>query len=178
MSCANISANHAERRLLGIPFLPRINTLPLLTAYMMYMNIELRLPQGHVDNHVERVFGLYMAPGSTKRCKTLMALSYRPTYDNLVKKLCSGPLLNVDETGISVRGHGGFVWVLASADDVAYVYTPTREGTTIQGLLKDFTGVLVSDFYTAYDSIPMHSTKMPDSFYPRPERGAAETPLR
>jgi hypothetical protein len=118
------------------------------------MNIELRLPQGHVDKHVERVFGLYMAPGSTKRCKTAMALSYRPTYDNLVKKLCSGPLLNVDETGISVRGHGGFVWVLASAEDVAYVYTPTREGTTIQGLLKDFTGVLVSDFYTAYDSIP------------------------
>src|SRR5262249_14344469 len=98
--------------------------------------------------------GLYMAPGTTKRCKTAMALSYRPTYDNLVKKLCSGPLLNVDETGISVRGHGGFVWVLASAEDVAYVYTPTREGTTIQGLLKDFTGVLVSDFYTAYDSIP------------------------
>jgi predicted RecB family nuclease len=125
-----------------------------LTAYMMYMNIELRLPHGHVDNHVERVFGLHMAPGSAKRCKTTMALSYRPIYDNLVKKLCSGPLLNVDETGISVRGHGGFVWVLASAEDVAYVYTPTREGTTIQGLLKDFTGVLVSDFYTAYDSIP------------------------
>jgi len=125
-----------------------------LTAYMMYMNIELRLPQGRVDNHVERVFGPYGAPGRTQRCKTAMALAYRRTYDHLVKKLCSGPLLHVDETGISVKGKSGFVWVLASTEDVAYVYTPTREGATIQGLLKDFTGVLVSDFYTAYDSIP------------------------
>jgi hypothetical protein len=149
-----------------------------LTAYMMYMNIELRLPQGHVDNHVERVFGLYMAPGSTKRCKTAMALTCRCTYDNLLKKLCSGPLLHVDETGISVKGKSGCVWVLASAEDVAYFYTPTREGVTIQGLLKDFTGVLVSDFYTAYDSIPCSQQKMLGSFYSRPERGAAETSLR
>jgi hypothetical protein len=38
-------------------------------------------------------------------------------------------------------------------EDAAYFYTRTREGVTIQGLLKDFTGILVSDFYTAYDSI-------------------------
>lgn len=79
-----------------------------------------------------------MPPGSTKRCKTAMALTYRRTYDNLLKKLCSGPLLHVDETGISVKGYSGCVWVLASAEDATYFYTHTREGVTIQGLLKDF----------------------------------------
>jgi Transposase IS66 family len=38
-------------------------------------------------------------------------------------------------------------------EEVAYFHTPTREGETIQALLKDFSGVLVSEFYAAYDSI-------------------------
>ena len=51
------------------------------------------------------------------------------------------------------RATVGYVWVLASMEEVAYFYTPTREGDTIQALLKDFSGVLVSDFYAAYDAI-------------------------
>jgi Transposase IS66 family len=38
-------------------------------------------------------------------------------------------------------------------EEVAYFYSPTREGGTIQAMLKNFSGVLVSDFYAAYDSI-------------------------
>src|ERR1022692_1361960 len=38
-------------------------------------------------------------------------------------------------------------------EEVAYVYSETREGTLLQTMLKDFTGVLVTDFYAAYDAI-------------------------
>ena len=64
------------------------------------------------------------------------------THDRLVKKLCSGRLLHVDETNISVRGVNGYVWVLTSMEEVAYFFTPTREGNTIQELLKKFLGRL------------------------------------
>ena len=50
-------------------------------------------------------------------------------------------------------GKEGYVWVLTSMEEVAYFHTPTREGGTIQAMLKDFSGVLVSDFYAAYDAI-------------------------
>jgi hypothetical protein len=62
-------------------------------------------------------------------------------------------LLHVDETSASVMGKDSYVWVLTSMENVAYFYTPTREGSTIQAMLKDFSGVLVSDFYAAYESI-------------------------
>ena len=75
------------------------------------------------------------------------------THDKLVEKLCRGRLLHVDETSISVRGVSGYVWALTSMEEVAYFFTPTREGNTIQELLKNFSGVLVSDFYAAYDAI-------------------------
>jgi hypothetical protein len=35
----------------------------------------------------------------------------------------------------------------------AYVYASSREGDLVQAILKDFQGVLVTDFYTAYDSL-------------------------
>jgi hypothetical protein len=37
-------------------------------------------------------------------------------------------------------------------EDVQYIYRPTREGEFLKDLLRSFSGVLVSDFYTAYDS--------------------------
>ena len=54
---------------------------------------------------------------------------------------------------ISVEGRAGFVWVFANMEEVAYVYSETREGDTLQHLFKDFTGVLVSDFYAVYDGL-------------------------
>ena len=37
--------------------------------------------------------------------------------------------------------------------EVAFILTDSREGNTIQKLLVDFKGVLVPDFYSAYDEI-------------------------
>ena len=102
---------------------------------------------------MNKLFGLHLPRGWSHRMKTTAADYYRSTYDNFLKRLCSGCLLHVDETTVSVRGASCYVWVLASLDEVAYFYTPTRESETIQTLLKNFSGVLVSDFYAAYDAI-------------------------
>jgi Transposase IS66 family/Helix-turn-helix domain len=40
-----------------------------------------------------------------------------------------------------------------SREDVVFFYSDTREGEMVQELLKDFRGVLVSDFYAVYDAI-------------------------
>jgi Transposase IS66 family len=45
------------------------------------------------------------------------------------------------------------VWAFTSLEDVLYLYAASREGDLIHSLLKDFKGVLVSDFYAAYNSI-------------------------
>lgn len=43
--------------------------------------------------------------------------------------------------------------MLTNLEEVAYLYTDTREGELVQSLLREFKGVLVTDFYAAYDSI-------------------------
>jgi hypothetical protein len=43
--------------------------------------------------------------------------------------------------------------VFATLEDVVFLYRPTREGDFLKALLKGFKGVLVSDFYAAYDAL-------------------------
>src|SRR6516165_28455 len=82
-------------------------------------------------------------PEQLRQFKSAAANIYRCVYDDLQKKLCTRSLLHVDETSVSVKGRNGYVWILASMDQVAYFFTPTREGGTIQAMLKGFSGVLV-----------------------------------
>jgi hypothetical protein len=126
---------------------------PSLTAYAVYQVIELGLPQNRVASSVGQLFGLYVCRGTINQFKAATAQNYASTYDGLLKKLCGGPLLHVDETRASVRGKDCYVWVLTSMEEVAYLYAPSREGSAIQALLRDFSGVLVSDFYAAYDAV-------------------------
>ena len=132
---------------------------PGIVAYSLYQNIGLRLPQESVDRSLNKLFGLHLRIGTTNRFKAKAAETYKETYDALVARLCNGQLIHADETKISVEGKVGFVWVFANMEEVAYVYSETRHGSTPQSLLKDFTGVLVSDFYAAYDGIPCPQQK-------------------
>ena len=122
-------------------------------AYAMYLNIELRLPQDRVDSSVSNCSACTSHAARQTRFKAQLRDAYRSAYDDLLKRLCSGRVLHVDETSVSVKGKDGYVWVLTSMEEVAYFYTPTREGDTIQAHAQGFLGVLVSDFYAAYDAI-------------------------
>lgn len=124
-----------------------------IVAYSLYQNIELRLPQVNVDRSLNRLFGFHLPIETTNHFKAKAATVYKETYDALLRQICNGQLIHADETKISVRGKDGFVWVFANMEEVAYVYSETRHGDILERLLKNFTGVLVSDFYAAYDTI-------------------------
>jgi predicted RecB family nuclease len=126
---------------------------PDLVAYTVYQNIQLRLPQNRVALSVKTLFGLDISRNATNRFKAAAAQTYESTYNQILQRLCSGRLLHVDETSAGVMGKEGYVWVLTSLEEVAYFYTPTRSGDTIQAMLRDFSGVLVTDFYAVYDAI-------------------------
>jgi hypothetical protein len=83
----------------------------------------------------------------------MMAGYYRPCYKKLLAKILSGQVLHIDETEVRLRTWTGYVWVFTTSEEVVYIYRPTREGDFLHNLLKNFTGVLVTDFYAAYDSL-------------------------
>lgn len=124
-----------------------------LRSYVIYQIIELRLAQRAVAESLNQLFSFNLNAGSIKRLKTDAAQLYKVTYETILDKIVTGELLHADETKIDLVGKEGFVWVVTNMEEVAYFYTETREGDTIQTMLQDFNGVLVSDFYAAYESI-------------------------
>jgi hypothetical protein len=70
----------------------------------------------------------------------------------LKEKLRRGRLIHADETKVQFQCGSGYVWAFTNLEEVVYVCTPTRDGTILEEMLEGFTGVLVSDFYAAYDS--------------------------
>jgi hypothetical protein len=85
--------------------------------------------------------------------KAAEASQYEPTYRAILDRVAAGKLVHADETKVAIDGRDGYVWVFTNLEDVAFVYSATREARTVQDVLLSFRGVLVSDFYAAYDSI-------------------------
>jgi len=48
---------------------------------------------------------------------------------------------------------------LTTLDKVYYLYKPSREAAFLHEMLAKFSGVLISDFYTAYDSLKCEQQK-------------------
>ena len=60
---------------------------------------------------------------------------------------------------MNLHRQAGYVWVMASMDKVYYFYRPSREGEFLEQMLGPFNGILISDFFTAYDSLPCRQQK-------------------
>lgn len=124
-----------------------------LVAYLIYQIIELHIPQRVAAQSLNRLFGFDLKATGVTCIKTRAAESYEETQQGILKKLIAGNLLHVDETKAIVKGKTAFVWVFTNLQEVAFVYADSREGDMLKTLLREYKGVLVSDFYAVYDSI-------------------------
>jgi predicted RecB family nuclease len=130
-----------------------------LMGWAMYEHVAHQASYRKVQERLAEYFGLHVSDMEVHLFKSLLARYYRQCYRLLLKKILAGSVLHVDETEVKLRTGKGYVWVLAAAEEVVYLYRPTREGDFLSKLLKDFRGVLVSDFYAAYDALPCPQQK-------------------
>ena len=132
---------------------------PGFMAYLLYNLVDLQISQGAVARTLNQFFGFRFTRAHMRFVKLRAALYYETTYKQILDRLAHGDLVHVDETKVRLQGREGFVWVFASFENVAYVYSDTREAVTPQSVLAEFRGVMVTDFYSAYDSLACRQQK-------------------
>src|SRR5258708_37486601 len=88
-----------------------------------------------------------------------MSAFYQDLCSEILRSILNSPVIHIDETTVRLKKQRGYVWVMTSMDKVYYFYKPSREGSFLQDLLGTFSGVLVSDFFTAYDSLKCEQQK-------------------
>jgi predicted RecB family nuclease len=126
-----------------------------ICSWVVHASISLRMTNDAVAESLHDLFDVPIPAGMVSRIRQDAVEHYQATYKALIDELRRSPVVHADETRVEVKGPNGngYVWVFASPDTTVYVYAPTRDGVTAQETLAGFTGVLVSDFYAAYDSI-------------------------
>ena len=130
-----------------------------LKSWAMYLHVVHRVSFENLENLLRDTFGLCVLLRELHRFKSLLANRYRATVKQILKRIVEGDLAHADETHLNLQKEKGYVWVLTNMEDVVYLYRPNREADFLQDLLNGFMGVLVSDFYSGYDSLPCEQQK-------------------
>lgn len=119
----------------------------------MYQYVANRMTYAQVTQSLFDVFDYQFSLTSIFGLKKRTCQLYQESYQRILDKLIHGKILHADETEIKLRKDKGYVWVFCNMEEVIYMYKPTRKGGFLHDLLEEFHGVLISDFYPAYDSI-------------------------
>ena len=77
-----------------------------------------------------------------------------PWYEFIARDALDSAVLHADETGWRVNGHTRWLWCFASGDACYYMIDRSRGGPALGKFFTEaFDGVLVHDFWAAYDAI-------------------------
>jgi len=130
-----------------------------LMLWSVNQKIQYRLSTESIINLLKDSFKIEVSRTQMTRFKEIVASQYAETYMEILRKICKSNLIHIDETIAKIKDIDGYVWVFANYDSVYYQFREKRETGFLKELLHDFEGVLVSDFYTGYDSIECKQQK-------------------
>ena len=124
-----------------------------LMAWAMQQHVSNRMTYVHISETLQDIFCLPIIFRRTHKFKSILAEYYNVTYKRLLNKLINGKIIHADETSVKLKQESGYVWVFTSMEEVVYMYRPNRKADFLHDILRDFKGVLITDFYTGYDSL-------------------------
>ena len=81
--------------------------------------------------------------------------SLNPVYETIASALPEQEIIHGDETGWKVRGDLHYLWVFCNRELAYYHPDKSRSSAVVKNLIgKKFPGILVCDFYAAYNFLP------------------------
>lgn len=127
------------------------NRLILVTAWMHF---ALGVAVHKVVNWLFSVCQMTVSAGGLTQAWMRVAARLTPLHEEIWKEVQGARILHVDETSWRVGGQTFWLWCFATRTTVLYVIDPTRGSSVVFDVLGEvFGGVLVTDFYAAYNQI-------------------------
>lgn len=124
-----------------------------LMSYVVYLREEIRLPVNMVQRYLTKA-GLSVSQGEIEQICSVAAKHSLPLYEGYQEELRNATSVNMDETGMRVNGENNWLWtgVTKDPDTTVFKNDEHRSSAVVEEFLgDDFSGVLGSDFYSAYN---------------------------
>ena len=130
-----------------------------LMSWCIYFNVVSGLKMLKIRKCLEDIFSLRIDASQLYRFKHYVSSSYLSLDSELLAASVKSPVIHIDETTVNLRDQSGYVWVMTTMDMVHFFYRTSREASFLSEMLSGFSGILVSDFFTGYDSLPCRQQK-------------------
>jgi transposase len=114
---------------------------------------EGRLPVAMIQWYLATVHGLGLSVGAIVGASRQVAERGAPEVERIHDRVRGSPRVHADETGWRQNGKNGYIWTLSTPTERYFLYGGRDKGMVDQALGDAFAGVLVSDFYKAYDHV-------------------------
>lgn len=122
-------------------------------AEVALLREQCRLPFRVIQDYLRHRFGLRVSVGKLVASVEAVARRGKQVVEDFKQQIRGSPVVNGDETGWREDGQNGYVWSF-STDKIRYfLYRKSRSATVVKEVLgEQFEGVVVSDFYGAYNT--------------------------
>jgi hypothetical protein len=124
-----------------------------LLCWCMYQMVVGGQNMLRIRECLARIFWIKLQVPTIYNFKESLSFHYRSLYNGILKGLLNSNVLYIDETAANLRADTGYIWCVTDGRSVYYFYRNSREGSFLVDMFKGFGGVLVSDFYAAYDAV-------------------------
>jgi predicted RecB family nuclease len=131
-----------------------------LFALVIHYYVNFHISNEMISKMIQEQYGIWISPMYLVMYKNKWWLrKWEPTVAYIKTIVLNSPVIHIDETTIKLARESGYVWVFATTHTVFYHYASTREVGFLQELLKDYKGIIVSDFYPGYETLNVKSQK-------------------
>jgi len=128
----------------GVRLMSAVSTLHLLG----------RVPIETIKMLLGWLYGLQISEGELIEIMHTVAEAGKRQEEELLDGVRGSPVVCADETGWREDGVNGYVWSASTPETRVYRYSKSRAGAVAVELLGEgHEGVVVSDFYSAYDRL-------------------------
>ena len=113
---------------------------------------ECRLPYGVIQRYLKWRYRLGLSVGELVALVRGVARLGQEEYNQLQQEIRASPVVYGDETGWREDGRNGYLWSFSNPEVRYFLRRGSRGSKVVEEVLGDeFDGVLVSDFYGAYN---------------------------
>jgi transposase len=126
-------------------------TLLIMTAWLHYwVGMSVR----NIVKLLATFWAFEVSPGGLTQAWNNLAAMLKPLYDDIGKKIQNAAALNADETGWRISGITHWLWCFVTDTWCYFVIDKSRGSPVIKRAIgKFFAGVLICDFWGAYNKI-------------------------
>ncbi|MBK8902051.1 MAG: TM0106 family RecB-like putative nuclease [Anaerolineaceae bacterium] len=122
-------------------------------AFVGYQRVSLRVTYASIAEVLREQFNEPEPEHYISKLIKDLGHYYSETERIIGEHLLMSPFIHADETPVNIRGVGQYVWVFTDGQYVIFKLQDSREGTIAHEFLAGYSGILISDFYTGYDSV-------------------------